>query len=186
MSEIKHIVYLMLENRSLDNVLGWLYDAKHPPKCCIPHEAEPSYDGLKPDTYFNLDGDGRKHFVTRGTGHVMNVPSVDPNEDYLHINYQLFGSLETPVEPAPPTMGGFYKDFEALPKADPDQIMQSYTREELPVLNGLAKNFAVSDRYFCSCPTETNCNRAFAACGNSLGNNAQGELEAWINNRGGR
>lgn len=35
MSEIKHIVYLMLENRSLDQLLGWLYDEQNPPKVNI-------------------------------------------------------------------------------------------------------------------------------------------------------
>ncbi len=183
MSEIKTIVYLMLENRSIDNLLGWLYDAENPPKICIPHEAKPSYDGLKPNTYFNLDADGGKHFVTRGTGHDMGVPSGDSYHEFSHVCYQLFGSRKTPVGPTPPTMGGFYRDYETL-KQDPDQIMQTYVPEGLPVLNGLAKNFAVSDRYFSSVPTQTDCNRAFAACGNTLGNNAQGELVAFVNNRG--
>jgi len=61
--------------------------------------------------------------------------------------------------------------------------MMSYTPEELPVINGLARSFAVSDHYFCSVPSQTNCNRAFAASGNSLGETENNTLKAWVNNR---
>ena len=33
------------------------------------------------------------------------------------------------------------------------QVMQTYTPEQLPVLNGLAKEFAISDAWFCSMPS---------------------------------
>ena len=79
-------------------------------------------------------------------------------------------------------MGGFYQDFASYDDQT-QQIMQSYTPAELPVLNGLAKNFAVSDEYFSSIPTQTNSNRAFAACGNSIGINTANQSEAWVNNR---
>lgn len=183
MSKIKHIVYLMLENRSTDQVLGWLYDAANSPLVTIPEQSSPSYDGLNTD-FYNLDSSGNKQFVVKGTGNNMHVPIHDPHEEFSHVNFQVFGSESTPTSPAPVTMGGFYQDFETYDYFT-EQIMQSYTPDELPVLNGLAKNFAVSDRYFSSVPTQTNCNRAFAACGNSLGMNATtNTLEAWVNNRG--
>lgn len=185
MSEIKHIVYLMLENRSVDQLLGWLYDEKHPPQVNIPTQVPaqtpPSFDGLKQHTYFNLDKNGEKHYVLKGTNNNMNVPIHDPHEKYSHINRQLFGSETNPACHTKPGMGGFYQDFASY-NDHVEQIMQSYTPEELPVLNGLARNFGVSDRYFCSVPSQTNCNRAFAACGNSLGLNDKGQLEAWVNN----
>ncbi len=182
MSEIKHIVYLMLENRSMDQLLGWLYDQQNPPKVNVPPQKTPTYDGLKQNTYFNLDKQGEKHYVQKGTDNNLNVPIHDPHEEYSHINKQLFGSENNPVSQQKPTMGGFYQDFASYHDY-PEQIMQTYTPEELPVLNGLARHFAVSDRYFCSIPSQTNGNRAFAACGNSLGINDNGQLEAWVNNR---
>ncbi|CAL2062999.1 alkaline phosphatase family protein [Tenacibaculum sp. 190524A05c] len=181
-NNIKHIVYLMLENRSLDQVLGWLYDDKNPPKKNIPSQTNPTYNGLKP-SYFNVDSSGQKHFVVKGTNNNMNVPVHDPHEEYAHVNNQVFGTTTTPTSPTPPTMGGFYQDFASF-NVKTGEIMESYTPEELPVLNGLAKNFAVSDMYFSSVPTQTDCNRAFAACGNSLGNTNDNVLEAWVNNRG--
>lgn len=179
-SEIKHIVYLMLENRSLDQLLGWLYD-KEQPLVNIPKQTTPSYNGLKENTYFNIDKTGQKHFVLKGVDN-MNVPIHDPHEEYNHVNTQLFETSKNQSCDTKPTMGGFYSDF-ATYNDHVHQIMQTYTPEELPVLNGLAKNFGVSDQYFCSVPTQTNCNRAFAASGNSLGINDDGKLEAFVNNR---
>lgn len=123
----------------------------------------------------------------------MNVPIHDPHEEYNNVNFQVFGNEQTPTSEIPPTMGGFYQNFTTffptypnqLPaeqEAQEQQIMQSYTPSELPVLNGLAKSFAVSDAYFSSVPTQTNCNRAFAACGNSIGINNDNQSEAFVNN----
>lgn len=181
MKEFKHIVYLMLENRSFDHLLGWLYDENNPP-CVNPKNEPTTYDGLKEQTYFNKDKGGNKHYVVKGTNHNMNVPIHDPHEKYCHINKQVFGKEANPNPNEPPTMGGFYQDFASYHN-HPKQIMKSYTPEELPVLNGLARNFAVSDRYFCSVPTQTNCNRAFAAGGNSLGLTKENVLKSWVNNR---
>ncbi|MCD2259862.1 alkaline phosphatase family protein [Psychroserpens luteolus] len=181
-TEIKHIVYLMLENRSLDQLLGWLYDEKTKPLINnIPPQDKPTYNGLKEHTYFNYDKYGNKHFVVKGVDH-MNVPIHDPHEKYQHVNVQLFDTaVNQPCGKKPP-MSGFYKDFASYDD-QVHQIMQTYTPKDLPVLNGLAKAFSVSDHYFCSVPTQTNCNRAFAAAGNSLGYNNDDQLEAFVNNR---
>jgi len=194
--DIKHIVYLMLENRSFDNVLGWLYDDAQPPKVNLPEGSSPAYHGLKENTYFNVDKDGIRHYVQKGTGHDMNIPRADPHEEYSHVNKQLFGNEANPEPLTEAKMIGFYQDFaefdfslslaglEAIDfNAPAKEIMMTYTPEELPVLNGLARNFAVSDYYFASVPTQTNTNRAFAACGNSLGINENNQLESWVNNR---
>lgn len=177
---VRHIVYLMLENRSLDNVLGWLYENDKPAHV-LPQGSSPDFDGLNKDL-FQLDARDKAHHVIRGTSGRHAVPRFDPNEVYEHVNYQLFETKETPVHATPPTMGGFYRDYAKWDRND-DDIMMSYTPEELPVLNTLARRFAVSDQYFSSVPTQTNCNRAFAAAGNSLGLNKSGLMEAWVNNR---
>ena len=187
---IRHIVYLMLENRSLDNVLGWLYEHEHPANV-LPAGSSAHFEGLRKDMYC-LDDRGGKHYVVRGTGGRNAVPRFDPNETFEHVHNQLFGVMANPdastapmTDPAKtdvPEMNGFYKDYAKWYRNN-REIMMSYTPEELPVLNGLAKNFAVSDHYFSSVPTQTNCNRAFAATGNSLGRNEAGEPWGWVNNR---
>jgi hypothetical protein len=62
-----------------------------------------------------------------------------------------------------PDMGGFAWNNGTA------EVMLGYSPEQLPVLNGLAKHFAISDDWFCSMPGGTDTNRAFALTGSSLG-----------------
>lgn len=188
-TRIKYIVHVMFENRSIDNVLGWLYDGDTPKHVIIGGGGkdvmpEPGYNGLRENTYYNKDKKGRIHYVTKGTDGRMDSPSRDPHEEFEHISAQCF-DLDPGVLPVPSQqadMGGFYKDFEH-PVFSADQIMQSYTPYELPVINGLAKQYAVCDAWYASVPTQTNCNRAFAATGNSIGVDQKSrQVEAWVNN----
>jgi phospholipase C len=48
--------------------------------------------------------------------------------------------------------------------------MQPFSPAQLPVISALAANFAVSDRYFCSVPSQTWPNRSFVHAGTSNGN----------------
>lgn len=208
MPEIEHVVYFMLENRSFDNLLGWLYDDANKPNRIIANAEQQSlpFQGLKENTYFNcFNGDATKYYVQRGTGGVMDTPTSDPNEPYLDVNQQLFGEYYkfSPPEGAPVTMSGFlanyataYKGFaavlcdqgdsafseiarllgklfpvvcERLTRQEALQILNTYSPEELPVINGLARGYAVSDQWFSSVPTQTFANRAFSICGTSCG-----------------
>jgi len=48
MPQIETVVFLMMENRSLDNVLGWLYnDCK--PAVVYPPGSSPDFDGIPSD-----------------------------------------------------------------------------------------------------------------------------------------
>ena len=47
---IEHVVVLMLENRSYDNILAWLYSDDDAPKAFIPKTTDPVYKGLTEDT----------------------------------------------------------------------------------------------------------------------------------------
>ena len=182
--KIDHVVVLMLENRSLDNVLGWLYPHQQPPRF-VGADATPVYRGLQTGAYSN-QYDGRVIPVTGGTtgetGHdgvgpqPMRVPGFDPGEEYAHVTQQLFGSPDSPTTTNPPVgtaaaMAGFAYDYDAAYESWPqlDQIMQAYTPAQLPILNGLAQAYAVSDAWHSSVPTQTNPNRAFSLCGTSLG-----------------
>ncbi len=169
MKNIKHIVYLMLENRSFDNVLGWLYSNGQKPSRFLPVGTNPVFQGLTPNMY-NPDKNNVKHYVTQIPDGVLNIPTADPNEGYSNVNNQLYGTTANPPVNQPAAMMGFYRDY-ASNNSDTAQIMSSYTpnAKSLFMLNWLAKTFAVSDAYYASVPTQTNCNRAFAATGNSIG-----------------
>ncbi len=191
-SEIKHVVILMLENRSFDNVLGWLYDKDDQLKF-IPANTDPVFLGLSEDTldqYTNTlkNSAGEVVFTCppiKGLPSVegsklINSPKFDPNEPFDSVTTQVFG-IDGSIEP---TMNGFLQDFATLwdekewvkQKTDICAVMETYTAKELPVFYGLAKHYAVSDLWFSSVPTQTNPNRAFSMCGTSEGEIINGPL----------
>jgi phospholipase C len=176
LAAIDHIVVLMLENRSFDHMLGYLYtDAGN---------VSPSgdaYDGLtgnesNPDT----SGDAVAIYQLAAGADLYLSPGADPGEGYTATNLQLFGST-TPAAGATPTNQGFVTDFastltwEAQDKwsivsgTQASDIMGMFTPAQLPVLSALARGFAVCDQWFASVPTETMPNRAFACAATSQG-----------------
>lgn len=178
-TQIEHVVYVMFENRSLDNVLGWLYEAGPPKNMVPPLPGGPSYDGLPLLPPHSLPFKDQRYPIQRGVGeHGTTVPNLDPYEDFPHVMNQLFGAgdPDRPVHNPPPDgtvpgMEGFLQDFSVWWESW-DRFLQmtnTYTEHELPVLYGLARQFAVSDRWYSSMPTQTNPNRAFSLCGTSLG-----------------
>jgi phospholipase C len=55
LNDIEHIIVVMMENRSFDNLLGWLYDNQsNSPKFNIPAQPSPTFEGLKPSHYTQL------------------------------------------------------------------------------------------------------------------------------------
>lgn len=180
--QIDTIVYVMFENRSLDNVLGWLYEDEMPKNMIPPQPHGPVYDGLIQGKYSlplkpHFWSDVTYYPIQKGVGSDgLTVPNLDPYEEYADVLDQLFGDANNTVETPPPdgthaAMQGFLQDFDA----DDDtwdetlQITETYTEAEIPILYGLARQYAVSDRWYCSMPTQTNPNRAFSLCGTSLG-----------------
>ena len=93
LGKIDHIVVLMLENRSFDNMLGWLHDPKNPPPFDeIPAE-ERRIDGVTADTSNPIPDFAGGGKVTVSKGEVMTNPNPDPGEEYYHVNTQLFGTV---------------------------------------------------------------------------------------------
>ncbi len=168
----------MLENRSFDHMLGFLYPRSD------------DFDGLD-GTESNLDANGHEAKVFEiapGAQNAYYFPLANPSEGYLATNRQLFSS-DTPPASGQAANSGFATSFAnelqhpahpldpKLAGAAPTSILGMYTTETLPVLSNLAKGFAVCDRWFASVPTQTFPNRAFAVAGTSLGyvdNSARG------------
>ena len=176
LSAVQHIVVLMLENRSFDHMLGFLYaDLGN-----VSPAGQP-FEGLT-GTEANSDSAGEKFTVTRISPkqkYAYFMPGVDPGEGYADTNAQLFGKATAPVPPVA-TCTGFVTSFasilkpgshvgKVLPGTVPQSIMGIFPPDMLPVLSGLARGFAVCDHWFSSVPTETMPNRAFAVAGTSQG-----------------
>jgi len=190
--EIKHIVVVMLENRSFDNLLGWLY-SEDPPLQFIPSENPLPFQGLSDSlakAFANPLQNSMGNFVysclpvkgvpSSGVSEWLNSPPYDPNEPFSNVSKQIFGMGGMTV----PTMLGFVQDYASLwaenewerDRLNICSVMESYTDKQLPVFTSLARHYAVSDFWFSSVPTQTNPNRAFSVCGTSEGQIVNGFL----------
>ena len=184
MPQIDHVVLLMLENRSLDNVLGWLYHGSQPARV-VPSDSSPQFNGLVAGRDFNeyrsFTGTTKLavHTGTQGWPQPLRVPRLNPHEDYPNVKVQLFGDATGKVG-SRASMKGFAYNFDASYETwtELGEVMGAYGERQLPILYGLARSYGVSDRWFSSAPTQTNPNRAFAHCGTSLGRESNQRLSA--------
>jgi phospholipase C len=202
--QIKKIVFLMLENRSLDNLLGWLYPGDEQPAHVFPPGSNPEFNGLRPQTFSNPDANGKPIFVQPIADDIwescQRIPYEDPFEAMLHpfredprapwnfwhgVMNQFFGGQQI-IDSMPtsdagaPAMQGFKNDYTYSLQTEwhGHDILWTYTPRQLPVINKLAKQFAVSDCWFASVPSNTNPNRAYSLCGTSLGHSSNQNMHA--------
>ena len=174
LSQIDTIVMLMLENRSLDTMLGWAHRDGLPINIWPPGSLPARFDGI-PSNALN-DRDGWPYQPTPGFAHLhaqrWRAPRWDPYEGLRNVQIQMYADGDGVVSDprwGAAKMKGFAVDYPAGDLASFGDVMGAYTKEELPVLYGLAEHFAVSDRWFSPVPTETDPNRAFSLCGTSQG-----------------
>jgi phospholipase C len=174
LSRIEHFVMVMLENRSFDHVAGFLYDEQSRPLHFLPASAEPRYNGMPADysnpsnpAYFQGGGPANPVSVRRGAANFQ-VPDPDPQELFDDITFQIFGTT-SPEPGQAAAMNGFLVSYQRVGSQHPEQIMQCYTPEQLPVISQLARGFAISDAWHAACPCQTFPNRAFVHAGTSCG-----------------
>ncbi len=179
LASIEHVVVLMLENRSFDHMLGYLYAGSGNTS-----PAGQPFEGLT-GSESNPDASGQPvsvYQVGPATPNAYFMPGADPGEGYLATNKQLFGSDAGPASTGQAAANqGFVTDFaytlgwegregwSVLPGTTASDIMGCFTPEALPVLSGLARGYAVCDHWFSSVPTETLPNRAFTCAATSQG-----------------
>lgn len=198
-----HLIVLMLENRSFDNLLGYLYENDNPARFI--GRGEPEFRGVAGRSdLWNSDGKSPPTRVPVGkapfeTPLDMCHPCPDPGEFYQpHVNRQVYGQDVLPGSaadlPEPAPMSGFVEDYIRAIKAqefwdgvDPTldhyrRIMNCFTPEALPVLSGLARQFAVSDEWFAAVPSQTWCNRSFLHSGQSHGFVTNSDGIKWLEN----
>ncbi len=123
MQQIKHIVYIMMENRSFDHTLGWLYSGTNQPNVFLPSNTSPKvFNGLQ-STFYNPDTSGNTVYVQQIPVFTTDpMPTKDPNEPYLNVNNQLFGSSQNPPNNTIPGMMGFVKDYSTVNSSLQDDI----------------------------------------------------------------
>jgi phospholipase C len=157
LDNLKHIVVLMMENRSFDHMLGSL------------KQKYPKINGLTGNES-NPDTTGAPVKVQQ-KAEFQSQLDPDPDHHFPGVDLQIFGG----APPGPgrvPNMQGFVKDYFSQTKNvnRSHNIMYYFDSvKDLPVLSTLATEFAVFNGWFSSIPGPTICNRAFAHYGTSFG-----------------
>jgi phospholipase C len=145
---IKHVVVLMFENHSFDQMLG-----------CF-KSVYPQLEGVDPQhPYSNQDSTGHKYFQRQSDDTVVDP---DPKHDLQHIVGSLQGGN-----------AGFVSEYAtAFPATTGDQrqrIMDYFGQGDLPALHELAEHFTICDHWYSSLPGPTWPNRFFVHSATSKG-----------------
>ena len=197
---LDHVVVVLFENRSLDNVLGHLYG---------PGDGK-TFDGVIGKNLSNPIPEWAEHGADRKAvpytvATDMDAPNPDSGEEWFHTNTQLFGRLDehnrfkigeevtepwnAPQPGATPTMDGFVTDYISTFTAEMGRqptydeyahIMTGYTPQQMPVLNGIAREFGVFDHWFSEVPSQTFMNRSFWTAATSSGIVVNGPVRKWF------
>jgi phospholipase C len=161
---IEHVFVLMLENRSFDQMLGFSGITGTDAESGKPTKVD-GLTGNEANSY-----DGTSYPVTMPADWVM---PIDPGHEFTEVVTQLagagvtypFGGKYPPIDDS-----GFVADYAQMGgKAAPGEIMKCYSPKQLPVLNALARAFAVCDNWHASMPGPTWPNRFFSLAGSSSG-----------------
>ncbi len=164
---IDHVFVLMLENRSFDHMLGFSgiegVDASSGSPTAV--------NGLD-GSQFN-EADDQRYGATSPAPFVMDF---DPGHGFADVLEQLagVGSVYTPGGKYPMCVNsGFAANARAsLPSGaatSPGVVLAAYSAAQLPVINTLAREFAVCDGWYSSLPGPTWPNRMFVHAATSGG-----------------
>ncbi len=152
LDSLKHIVVLMMENRSFDHMLGSL------------KAVDPRIDGLtgdesNPDTTGSA-GEGRRR-----------RRSIRASSTPTRTTTSRRSTSRSSTAALRRRCRGFVASYfeQRRDVKHSRKIMYYFKRDKLPVLTTLALEYAVFNRWFASIPGPTLCNRAFAHYGTSFG-----------------
>lgn len=152
--QIDTVVVLMMENRSFDQVLGYL---------SMPPHNRTDIEGFRPSESYANTYQGKQY----GIFPMNNTPiAVDPHHDRKNIEVQ-FGKPVAPYQPYP--MDGFVQGYVESPPIPPNPsvVMGYYQASDVPIYDFFAKHFVICDHWFSPLPSETQPNRLMAMGGES-------------------
>jgi phospholipase C len=164
LAQVKHIVVLMMENRSFDHMLGYLK-----------RDGKPDVRGLEGDER-NLDPEGNAIGVhpldTHAAAEQRRVrealqEALDPSHSEESVETQIGTGMD-----------GFVANYVATRKTAPGEFpralwgvpMGYYTKEALPTYDYFARGYCVCDAWHSSVPGDTWPNRQYALAGRKSDN----------------
>jgi len=153
---IEHVVVIMMENRSFDHMLGYL------------HLNYTKIDGLtgKENNHYKADDPSSTDVKVNENG--FNTGPDDPGHSWEDTAEQIYGYIIEPTKVGTPLMNGFVQNA-LRNKHSPENPLSMFTNKSVPILNTLAVEFGVFDRWFAALPGPTDPNRAFFMSGTSNG-----------------
>jgi phospholipase C len=174
--KIEHFFVLMVENRSFDHIFGFCgitgFDLDGNPT--------PFNEGFDPTVNKNFNPVTMTDvFVNQPADFQLEGIDQDPGHEFEDTLTALCGkdAVYTTVPGGYPTINnsGFIqnyyspKDPNSKGSNTPERIMNCFSKEQLPVLNALATEFAICDHWFSSLPGPTWPNRFFLLAATSGG-----------------
>ena len=166
LSKIEHIVFLMLENRSFDHMLGYLSreDTPNP----LPVDGHHADDAWK-DKTANFEAPGKQPEQIRRIAAGQKID--DPPHGFERVKQQIDTA---PGLPGPRPMGGFVKTYvdgwlkdDKRRPADAGAVMGYYDGDAVWAYDFLARNYCVCDRWFTPLPAGTQPNRLMGMGGHT-------------------
>ncbi len=136
-----------MENRSFDHLLGWLEQDRNS-----------SIDGLTGHQKVPRNASDHSYGYVQITRRGYDVSLDDPLHD--------FDSVALQIDNGP--MDGFV-ECSIMNKLNETNPVSMFDINSAPIINNLALEYAVFDRWFASIPGPTDPNRGFAMTGTSLG-----------------
>jgi phospholipase C len=173
-SRIKHIVVLMLENRSFDHVFGFFQQSSGQTIENLKGNNSNLANLLDPSKPTSNDNPTFKV----GQDAPFAVHDKDgPPHSFHAVCLQLCNSVDGPTASNPVKNNGFiraYKDdllrrTHHIDRGEAAEVMQSFAPAQLPTINQLAKEFVLCDRWFCEVPGPTMPNRMYIHAATSEG-----------------
>ncbi|PLN74600.1 phosphoesterase-domain-containing protein [Aspergillus taichungensis] len=162
-SNIKHVVYLMMENHSFDNIAGYW-------------DFHPDIDNLRNIKYCN-EYTNRNWTVWDepleicASPYETEVPLEDPDHEFAGVTYEIYRKWNATNDDVP-NMGGFVERQSDKYHSSPGEsgfVIKAYDTKKSATLAEIGENFAFFDSYFAEHPGPTNPNRQFATSGSSCG-----------------
>ncbi|GMH74952.1 hypothetical protein TL16_g06606, partial [Triparma laevis f. inornata] len=157
---IEYVIYLMMENRAFDHILGHL------------NTLNPDIDGCTPDK------PGCSNPMDPNDPNSAEIPMTwnavyeqsDPCHSTSCSTNQVFGFNDENEANNEPNMRGFLKSYSEVTSEEyAPSLMDSFHSSHVPALANLSMEYAVFDGYFASVPGPTMVNRAYCAAGTSSG-----------------
>ena len=170
--KIRHVFVLMLENRSFDHMLGFSDIAGTDAETGLPTRMN-NIIGIPTPT--NHDpGSGTDIPASQPADFALSSADGDPGHEFHDTLEQLAGTgavYPTGGTPSYPPIdnSGFVANFRGRGSVAPEKAMHVYSPQQLPILNALAREFAVCDNWFSSMPGPTWPNRLFVHAASAAG-----------------